>query len=106
MQDPEIWIGYGLATALVVPVILSLIAIFLYENRKKQIKLVKLDLLFQVISLGFAAGVLLSLGGIGTYLWDEALGTLIIVVSMLFMLLAVRAIRKDDELVRSMDRIR
>lgn len=106
MQDPQVWIGYGLAIALVLPIVLSLVTIFLYEDRKRQIKLLKADMLLQVISLGFASGVLLSLGGIGTYLWDEALGTLLILISMLLMLMAIKAIRKDEELVRSMDRIR
>ena len=106
MQDPEAWIGYGLAVALVIPIILSLVTIFLYEDRMKQIRLLKADLIVQVIALGFASGVLLSLGGIGTYLWDEALGTLMIVIALLLMVLAIRSIRKDEELVRSMDRIR
>ena len=67
---------------------------------------VKRAALFQVIGLGFCVGVLFSLGGIGTYLWDEALGTGLVFAGLLFQILALRFIKKDEELVRSMDRIR
>lgn len=106
MQDPEAWIGYGLAIALVIPVLINIFVIFKYEDRSLQLRILKIDMILQVIALGFGAGVLLSLGGIGTYLWDEGLGTLMIFVSLILMILAMRSIRKDEELVRSMDRIR
>lgn len=106
MSDPQAWIGYGLAISLVIPMFLNLYAIFLYENRPSQISWVKRSALFQVIALGFGVGVLLSLGGFGTYMWDEALGSGLIFLGLLFQILAMRYIRKDEELVRSMDRIR
>lgn len=106
MQDPQQWIGIGLASALVIALILNLVSIFMYENRKNQMSWVKRGILLQVVSLGFAAGVLFSLGGIGTYLWDEALGTGLVILGLAGQILALRFIKKDDELVRSMDRIR
>lgn len=60
----------------------------------------------QVVAFGFAVGVLFSLGGIGTYLWDEALGTGFIVVAFIFQFFGLRFIKKDEDKVRSMDRIR
>lgn len=60
----------------------------------------------QVIGLGFATGVFFSLGGIGTYLWDEGVGLSLIVIALTFEVLALRGVKKDEELVRSMDRIR
>jgi hypothetical protein len=106
MSDPQVWIGCGLAISLVIPMVLNAYAIFLYNNRARQISWIKKSALFQVIALGFGVGVLLSLGGFGAYLWDEALGSGLIFLSLLFQILAMRYIRKDDELVRSMDRIR
>lgn len=106
MEDPQIWIGYGLAIALTFAAILSVISIFLFKNRKKQVLWVKQAALLQVVALGFCVGVFFSLGGIGTYLWDEALGTALVVGGLVFQILAMRFIQKDEKLVRSMDRIR
>ncbi len=106
MADPQMWIGIGLATALLVAMGLNVFSIFQYSNRKKQMDWVKRAALFQVIGLGFCVGVLFSMGGIGRYLWDEALGTALVVLGLAFQVLALRYIRKDEELVRSMDRIR
>lgn len=106
VDDPQLWIGIGLASSLLIAMVLNVVSIFLYKNRKNQITWVKRSALFQVIGFGFCVGVLLSLGGIGTYLWDEALGTGLVFLGMIFQVLAMRFIRKDEELVRSMDRIR
>lgn len=106
MADPQLWIGYGLAISLVIPMMLNVVCVFLYENRKNQIIWVKRSALLQVVAFGFCVGVLFSLGGIGTYLWDEALGTGLVFIGLIFQILALRFIRKDEELVRSMDRIR
>ncbi|MEP0006553.1 MAG: DUF4293 family protein [Balneola sp.] len=106
MQDPQLWIGYGLATGLVIAILLSIFSIFKYSDRKNQIKWTKVAMLFQLAGVGFAVGVLFSLGGIGTYLWDEALGSGLALVGLFFQGLAIRFIKKDLELVRSIDRIR
>ena len=106
MEDPQQWIGFGLAISLVVEVILSVYCIFLFNNRKNQLSWVKRAAFVQIIALGFSVGVFFSLGGIGTYLWDEAIGTGLIVLGFILHLLALRFIHKDEKLVRSMDRIR
>lgn len=106
MQDPQLWIGYGLATALALAMVIALVSIFKYSDRKEQIKWVKITMLPQLVGLGFSIGVLFSLGGIGTYLWDEAIGAGLAGLGLLFLGLALRFIKKDLELVRSIDRIR
>ena len=106
MEDPQLWIGYGLAISLTLAMLISAVSIFLYGNRKNQINWVKKAALAQVIGLGFCLGVILSLGGFGRYLWDEALGTGLVVLGFGFHLLAIRFIHKDEKLVRSIDRIR
>ena len=50
--------------------------------------------------------ILFSLGGIGTYLWDEAIGIVLVIAAFIAQFLAVRGIRKDEELVKSIDRLR
>lgn len=106
MQDPQLWIGYGLAIGLFIAIVLSIFSIFKYSDRKNQIKWINVAMLFQLAGIGFAVGVLFSLGGIGTYLWDEALGSGLALVGLFFQGLAIRFIKKDLELVRSIDRIR
>lgn len=106
MEDPQLWIGWGMATSMAVAMILSLFSVTRYKDRKNQISWVKRGMIAQIIALGFCTGVLFSLGGIGTYLWDEALGTSLVGLGFICQLLGLRYIRKDEELVRSMDRIR
>jgi hypothetical protein len=106
VNDPAPWIGAGFALTLTAAMLLAVISIFLYKNRVNQIRWVKLGTYSQIVAAGFAAGILFSLGGFGTFLWREVLSTgLILLVLMLFWL-AGRAIKKDEELVKSMDRIR
>jgi len=106
MADPQSWIGYGFAIALLIAMVLNVVSIFKYNDRKSQMSWVKRAVFFQIIGMGFAAGVLFSLGGIGTYLWDEALGTGLIFLGLIGQVLSLRFIQKDEDLVRSMDRIR
>lgn len=106
MDDPQLWIGIGLASSLIIPVIINVVSIFLYNNRPNQITWVKRSALIQIVAFAFCIGILFSLGGFGPYLWDETLGTGLVLLALIFQMLAVRFIRKDEELVRSMDRIR
>lgn len=106
MEDPQLWIGYGLAVSLSLAMVVTISSIFLFKNRTNQMIWVKRAMLIQVIGMGFCFGVLLSLGGIGTYLWDEALGTGLVILGFLLQLLGLRFIHKDEKLVRSIDRIR
>lgn len=106
MEDPQKWIGIGLAASLILASILSVYGIFLFKNRKTQIGWTKRGVFVQLIALGFCIGIFFSLGGIGTYLWDEALGTGLVVLGLVAQFLALRFINKDEKLVKSIDRIR
>ena len=106
VNDPVPWIGLGLAMSLTVALACAGIAIFLYKNRQTQLMWVKIGTYTQIVALGFAAGVLFSMGGFGTFLLREVLSTGIIVFVLMLFWLAGRGIKKDEELVRSMDRIR
>ena len=106
LDDPAAWVSSTHIAALGFSAGVSIYSIFLFNNRTKQQLFVKVSSGFQVVALGSAMGVLLSLGGIGSYLWDEALSLGLVLVGIVFQFLALRGIKKDDTLVRSMDRIR
>lgn len=106
VADPSVWIGYGFALSLTIALLIAIVSIFLYNNRIFQLKIVKFGTYIQIVALGFSTGILFSMGGFGTYLWRESLGVLLIAFSLLMYWLGGRSIKKDEELVKSMDRIR
>ena len=106
MADPAEWIGYGLAISLTVAMLIAFVAIFLYKNRPLQLRIVKFGIYIHIVGLGFGTGVLFSLGGFGIFLWQESIGVALLVLSLTMFWLAGRNIKKDEELVKSMDRIR
>ena len=85
--------------------ILSITIIFLYKNRVLQYKLTNLLALFNLIliSLFFTLSHI-NEGQQGTVSYQ--FGSFLPVVSIIFSLLAAHFIKKDEQLVRSADRIR
>lgn len=106
MQDPQHWLGLSFAIILTIASLGSLGTIFLYKNRESHRKWVSVLLLIQIIAIGFATGVYISLGGFGTFLWDETIGLGLLVLALGAQLYARKKIKDDIELVKSMDRIR
>ncbi len=106
MADPVLWIGWGLATSLTLAMLIAFAAIFLFNNRLLQLKVVKFATYLQIIGLGAVGGIIFSLGGFGVYLVWEAVGVFLVFLALLMLWLGGRGIKKDEELVKSMDRIR
>ena len=106
MDDPQQWIGISFAIILTLAALASLACIFLYNNRENQITWINRTLIVQVAALGCGVGIFISLGGFGSFLWDEAIGLFMLVLSLAAQLFAKKKIKDDLELVRSMDRIR
>lgn len=106
MNDPQSWIGIGFAIALTIASLASLACIFLYNNRSNQARWIKITAFLQVIVVGWGIGIFISLGGFGTFLWDEALGVLMLFIAFGAQLYARKKVKDDIELVKSMDRIR
>lgn len=106
MDDPQGWIGIGFAVFLTLAALAPLACISLYKNRENQIMWLTRCMILQVIVLGYGIGILISLGGFGSFLWDEALGVMMLTIALLSELYARKKIRDDIELVKSMDRIR
>jgi len=106
VNDPATWFGMGMAISLTMPMIIAVVSIFLYKNRPTQLKWVKIATYVEIVALGFALGVLFSLGGFGKFLWKEVVSSGIIILSLASLWQAGRLIKKDEELVKSMNRIR
>ena len=106
VNDPAVWIGLGLAITLTIGLGCAGIAIFLFNNRQTQLMWTKIGTYAQITALGFAAGILFSMGGFGTFLMGEVISSSLILLSLLLFWLAGRSIKADEELVKSMDRIR
>lgn len=106
MADPATWISYGFAIIVTIALLIAIGSIFLFNDRAFQLRIVKLGTYFQIAGFGFAISILFSMGGFGTYLWRESLGALFLVISLGFYWLAGKGIKSDEELVKSMDRIR
>jgi len=106
INDPQAWIGYGFTIILALAIISSLYCIFLYKNRQNQLRWVSITMGVQLVALGFAVGIYISLGGFGTYLWDETIGLVLLLLALAAQLYARKKIKDDIELVKSMDRIR
>lgn len=106
MTDPRMWIGISFAIILTLSALGSLVLVFLYKNRENQLSWVSRLLIIQVIAFGFAVGIYISLGGFGTYLWDETIGLGLLFLAFVSQLYARKKIKDDIELVKSMDRIR
>jgi len=106
MHDPQQWLGLSFAIILTIASLGSLGAIFLYKNRENHQRWVSVLLLIQIIAIGFAIGIYISLGGFGMFLWDETIGLGLLVLALGAQLYARKKIKDDIELVKSMDRIR
>jgi len=88
--------------------VLFLISIFLYSNRKVQTIIATIGAVVIGIITGFVAMRIFKsmemLTGENAFIWKP--GVALPIVSLIFAILASRAIKKDDKLVKSMDRLR
>lgn len=101
-NTPSILIGvFCILTAF-----LTLIAVFLYKKRKTQLRLVQLSLLLKGTIFGFFVYQAYKAYVENSALQSFILGAILFALSILFDALATRGVKKDEELVRSMDRIR
>ena len=85
--------------------ILSLIAIFMFKNRKLQFVLGRLAIILNFILLGFFVYQSLMVSG-EAEASEKGIGMFLPVVSIVFLALANKAIKKDEDLVKSVDRLR
>jgi hypothetical protein len=84
---------------------LSIISIFRYKDRKSQFVLGRLNIILNFILLGLFVYRSLSLSG-ETDVSEKGIGMLLPIFSIVFLVLANKAIKKDEDLVKSVDRLR
>ncbi len=84
---------------------LAVIAVFLFKNRKNQFVVNRLNMILNLFLLGFFVYRSLNLSG-ESNISEKGIGMLIPVFSIVFLTLANRAIKKDEDLVKSVDRLR
>jgi hypothetical protein len=83
--------------------IAALIAIFLFKNRKQQFRITLIALLVSVINLVlFFTQSKTFVPGEGNY----NLTAIFAIIVPVFLIMALRGIRRDDKLVKSLDRLR
>lgn len=92
----------------IVGFLLSAAAVFLYQNRVLQMRITLLSLVSGIL-LPLLAYFLMYKEGSGVpagVTVDDALGAYLPIVSIISSGVAIRFIKKDDQLVKSMDRLR
>ena len=85
--------------------VLALISIFMFKNRKSQFILGRLNIILNFFLLGFFVYQSLNLSG-ETAVSEKGIGMFLPIVSIVFLALANKAIKKDEDLVKSVDRLR
>jgi len=84
---------------------LTCIAIFKYKNRQLQFVLGRLSILINFILLGIIVYFSQNLSG-EIHVSEKGIGLLIPILTIVFVVIANKAIKKDEELVKSVDRLR
>ncbi|MDN3492819.1 DUF4293 domain-containing protein [Winogradskyella bathintestinalis] len=95
-----LYLGLFLGSAL-----LSLISIFRYKDRKSQFVLGRLNIILNFILLGIFVYQSLNLSG-EINVSEKGIGILLPIFSIVCLVLANKAIKKDEDLVKSVDRLR
>ena len=85
--------------------ILSLVTIFLYKDRKLQFVIGRIIILINLFLLGLLIYLSLTLPG-ETSVSEKGIGMFLPILVVLLIVLANKAIKKDEDLVKSVDRLR
>jgi len=99
-MDEHLYFGLFLGSAA-----LSLLSIFMFKNRKLQFVLGRLNIILNFILLGFFAYQSLNISG-EALVSEKGIGIFLPILSIVLLALANKAIKKDEDLVKSVDRLR
>lgn len=100
MQDTVYATFFGLSTSL------SLLSILFYKKRQHQFVIDRLNIILNLILLGLFVYRSLSLSGEAVTVSEKGIGMFLPIISIVFLVLANKAIKKDEDLVKSADRLR
>ena len=85
--------------------VLALVAIFCYNNRKLQFVIGRIIILINLFLLGLLIYLSLNLSGEAA-VSEKGIGMFLPILVILLIVLANKAIKKDEDLVKSVDRLR
>ncbi|MEO7976779.1 DUF4293 domain-containing protein [Flavobacterium sp.] len=100
MQDQVYTILLGLST------MLSIISIISYKKRQNQFVMGRLNIILNLILLGLFVYRSLNLSGEAVTVSEKGIGMFLPIVAIVLLVLANKAIKKDEDLVKSVDRLR
>lgn len=84
---------------------LAIISILSFKKRQLQFVLNRLNIISNFILLGVFVYRSLTLSG-ETFVSEKGIGVLLPIISIVFLVLANKAIKRDEDLVKSVDRLR
>jgi len=82
-----------------------ILSIFSYKKRQRQFVLNRLNIIINFVLLGVFVYRSLTISG-GTLVSEKGIGVLLPIISIVFLVLANKAIKRDEDLVKSVDRLR
>lgn len=88
-----------------ISIALAIISILSYKKRQLQFVLNRLNIISNFVLLGVFVYRLLTLSG-ETIVSEKGIGALLPIISIVFLVLANKAIKRDEDLVKSVDRLR
>ncbi|MFI0492218.1 DUF4293 family protein [Flavobacterium sp.] len=100
MQNQVYVILLGLSTTL------SLLSIISYKKRQNQFVIGRLNMILNLILLGLFVYRSLNLSGETLAVSEKGIGMFLPIVAIVLLVLANKAIKKDEDLVKSVDRLR
>jgi hypothetical protein len=100
MSDSTYTILFGLTTTL------TLVSILYFKKRQHQFVLNRLSTILNLILLGLFVYRSLNLSGETLVVSEKGIGMFLPIVAIVFLALANKAIKKDEDLVKSVDRLR
>jgi len=98
-QDPIYNVIVGLST------MLTIVSIISYKKRQNQFVMNRLNIILNLILLGLFVYRSLNLSG-ETIVSEKGIGMFLPIVAIVLLVLANKAIKKDEDLVKSVDRLR
>lgn len=104
ISDP-ITIHKTILFSFLISALLSVISIFLFKNRQLQFVLGRLNMLINLYLLGVLIYVSQTVSG-ETSVSEKGIGMFLPIVVVLLLVIANKAIKKDEDLVKSVDRLR
>jgi len=100
MQNQVYVVLFGLSTTL------SLLSIISYKKRQNQFVIGRLNIILNLILLGLFVYRSLNVSGETLAVSEKGIGMFLPIVAIVLLVLANKAIKKDEDLVKSVDRLR